>query len=108
MNTIELAGAKYEALKYLGEIESASVIQDPRTVIKNLLFFLSEYERELDGERRVSAGLQELFIKEQRKSAALASAELEEAEKRVLAKAAELGIYNHHATKALVEALKGK
>ena len=35
-------------------------------------------------------------------------AELEEAEKRVLAKAAELGIYNHHATKALVEALKGK
>ena len=33
---------------------------------------------------------------------------LEEAEKRMLVKAAELGIYNHHATKALVEALKGK
>lgn len=33
---------------------------------------------------------------------------LEEAEKRMLTKAAELGIYNHHATKALVEALKGK
>lgn len=33
---------------------------------------------------------------------------LEEAEKRMLTKAAELGIYNHHATKALVEALKGE
>lgn len=33
---------------------------------------------------------------------------LSEAAKRMLAKAAELGIYNHHATKALVEALKGK
>lgn len=33
---------------------------------------------------------------------------LEEAEKRMLVKAAELGIYNHHATKALVEALKGE
>ena len=33
---------------------------------------------------------------------------LEEAEKRMLTKAAELGIYNHHATKALVKTLKGK
>lgn len=57
MNTIEIANVRYEAKKYLNEIECASVIQDPCIVIKNLLFFLTEYERELDGERRVSAAL---------------------------------------------------
>ena len=51
MNTIELANAKYEAKKYLGEIESASVIQDSRMVIKNLLFFLDAYAGVLSSER---------------------------------------------------------